>query len=320
MNAEQNENLPENYNRREFLRQTIAGVSLAAAGTEALALDSSLAPQMPMIQLGSHQVSRLIVGSNPMLGYSHVSGLLSHLMTDYYTIDNMGKVLERCLSLGINTWQSSASEKADKTLEGLRARGHDIQWIFLASHPHLEDANALKEVIQRHKPIAVVHHGVVTDSLWRDGQAEKAHDFVKRVQDLGVMGGLSTHNPAVIHHAEEQGWKPDFYMTAFYRVSRSRDEVKEELHEAPLGEVFLASDPPRMCEAIRQAARPCLAFKILAAGRNCESAPQVSSAFEFAFRNIKRSDAVIVGMFPRFRDEALEDAKLTGQFSDLSQT
>ena len=319
MNVEQNAGLPENYNRREFLRQTIAGVGLAAVGGEALALEATPTQQMPMIQLGSHQVSRLILGSNQMLGYSHTSGLLSHLMTDYYTVDNMGKVLERSLALGVNTWQTSVSEKVDKTLEDLRSRGHDIKWIFLASHPHLEDTKALKEIIQRNKPIAVVHHGVVTDGYWRDGQVEKAHDFVKRVQDLGVLGGLSSHNPAVIHHAEEQGWNPDFYMTAFYRVSRARDELKTELGEAPLGEVFLGSDPPRMCEAIRQAKRPCLAFKILAAGRNCESAAQVSNAFAFAFKNIKRSDAIIVGVFPRFRDEILEDANLTAQFSALSQ-
>jgi hypothetical protein len=306
-------------NRREFLRQTVAGVGLAATGTAAFSQEPISKPEMPMIQLGTHQVSRLIVGSNPMLGYSHTSGILSRLMTDYYTLENIGKVLERCLALGINTWQSSAHEKVDKTLEDLRNRGRDIQWIFLANNPHLEDANALKDVIQRNKPIAVVHHGQVTDRLWRQGEVEKAHDFVKRVRDMGVMAGVSSHNPAVIRHVEEQGWNVDLYMTSFYRMSRSPEEVKAELNEAPLGEVFLASDPPRMCEAIREVKRPCLVFKILAAGRKCERAEQVRDAFEYAFQNIKRSDAVIVGMFPRYQDQASEDAKLTAQFSNLSR-
>jgi hypothetical protein len=320
MNAERSDTASlKDFNRREFLRQTVAGVGLAAAGTAAFSQESTAKSEMPLIQLGSHQVSRLIAGSNPMLGYSHSSGLLSRLMMDYYTLENIGKVLERCLALGINTWQTSAHEKVDKTLADLRGRGHDIQWIFLANNPHLEDANALKEVIQRNKPIAVVHHGQVSDRLWREGQIEKAHDFIKRVQDMGVMAGLSSHNPAVIRHVEDQGWKLDFYMTSFYRVSRSRDEAKAELNEAPMGEVFLASDPPRMCEAIRQVKRPCLVFKILAAGRNCERPEQVAGAFEYAFRNIKRSDAVIVGMFPRYQDQALEDANLAARFSGLSQ-
>jgi hypothetical protein len=320
MNVERSDRvIDKDCNRREFLKQTAAGVALAATGTAAFSQDSTASPQMPMVQLGSHRVSRLMVGSNPMLRYSHTSALLSRLMMDYYTLENMGRVLERCLELGINTWQSSAHEKVDKTLEGLRSRGRDIQWIFLANNPHLQDAEALKEVIRQNKPIAVVHHGQVTDRLWREGQVEKAHDFVKRVQDLGVMAGLSSHNPAVIRHAESHDWKPDFYMTSFYRDSRSREELKTQLNEAPLGEVFLASDPPLMCEAIREVKRPCLAFKILAAGRNCERAEQVASAFEYAFRNIKRSDAVIVGIFPQYQDQALEDAKLAMQFSALSQ-
>jgi hypothetical protein len=322
MNVEPSDSTPsKNCNRREFLRQTVAGVGLAATATAAFSQESTAKPEidMPIIQLGSHQVSRLIVGSNPMFGYSHTSALLSRLMTDYYTLENIGKLLDRCLSLGINTWQTSAHEKVDKSLEALRHRGRDIQWIFLANNPHLEDATALKEMIQRNKPIAVVHHGQVTDRLWRQGQIEKAHDFVKRVQDMGVMGGLSSHNPDVIRHAEAEGWKPDFYMTSFYRNSRSLEEMKAQLNEAPLGEVFLASDPPRMCEAIREAKRPCLAFKILAAGRKCESSGQVSSAFEYALGNIKRTDAVIVGMFPRFEDQALDDAKLAAQFSPLSR-
>jgi len=322
MNVERSDQLidkDKNCNRREFLKQTVAGVGLAATGTAAFSQDSAAKPELPMVQLGSHRVSRLIVGSNPMLGYSHTSGLLSRLMMEYYTLENMGKALERCLELGINTWQTSAHEKVDKTLAALRSRGRDIQWIFLANNPHLEDAGALREVIQQNKPIAVVHHGQVTDRLWREGQIGKAHDFVKRVRDLGVLGGLSSHNPAVIHHAESHGWNVDFYMTSFYRDSRSREELKAQLNEAPLGEVFLASDPPLMCEAIRAVKRPCLAFKILAAGRNCERPEQVANAFEYAFRNIKRSDAVIVGVFPRYQDQTLEDAKLAMQFSALSQ-
>jgi len=320
MEKEQRDRAVQNqFNRREFLRQTVAGVGLAATGMATFPLQAAVTPDMPMVQLGSHKVSRLILGSNPILGYSHVSSLMSRLMTDYYTLENIGKLLDRCLAVGINTWQTSAHEKVDQAIEKLRNSGRDIQWIFLASSPHLEDAKALEEAIRRNKPIAVVHHGGVSDQLWREGKIDKAHGFAKRVKDLGVMAGLSAHNPAVIRHVEDKGWDLDLYMTCFYRVSRSAEEAKAELKEAPLGELFLPSDPPRMCEVIRQVKRPCLGFKILAAGRNCDRSEQVVNAFEYAFRNIKRSDAVIVGMFPRFRDEPMEDAQLAARFSSLSQ-
>jgi hypothetical protein len=121
----------------------------------------------------------------------------------------------------------------------------------------------------------------------------------------------------VIRHAEEKGWNLDFYMTCFYRVSRTAEEAKTELKEAPLGELFLASDPPRMTEVIRQVKRPCLGCKILAAGRRCGQPEEVANAFASAFQNIKPTDAVIVGMFPRFRDEPAENAALVRRFATL---
>jgi len=304
--------------RREFLKEVAVGAGMAVLGAGGKALAAN--DPMPMVQLGRYRVSRLIVGSNPLLGYSHVSGLMSQLMTDFYTLERIQQLLVRCRQVGINTWQSSAHEKVDKSLETLRDDGGDVQWIFLAASPHIDDPAALKATIERNKPIAIVHHGGVSDSLWRQGKIEKAHDFAKRVQDLGVLAGISAHNPDVIRHAEEKGWNLDLYMTCFYRVTRSHEELKKEfsMGEPPLGEIYLPGDPARMCEVVRQVKRPCLGFKILAAGRRCERPQEVEAAFEFAFKNIKKSDAVIVGMFPRFSDQPGENAALAKRFSPLS--
>ena len=271
---------------------------------------------MPTIRLGDHTVSRLIVGANPVLGFSYMGGLVARFMHDYFTLDRTVDLIERCLDVGINTWQTSAHEKIDQSLERLRDSGRDVQWIFLASSPHLEDHRALEEAVRRHRPIAVVHHGGVSDRLWREGRIEQAHDFARRVRDLGVLAGISAHNPDVIRHAEDKGWNLDLYMTCFYRVTRNHAELKEEIgmSEVPLGGIYLPGDPARMCEVVRGVKRPCLGFKILAAGRRCDRPQQVEAAFKFAFANIKRTDAVIVGMFPRFRDQPAENAALTRRF------
>jgi hypothetical protein len=70
-----------------------------------------------------------------------------------------------------------------------------------------------------------------------------------------------------------------------------------------------------MCEVVRQVARPCLAFKILAGGRLGDRPEGTEAAFEYAFANIKPTDGVIVGMFPRFRDEPAENAALARRFA-----
>ena len=273
--------------------------------------------EMPMIQIGRYRVSRLVVGANPMLGYSYQGAMLGQFMLDYYTVDNMERVLRRCLDVGINTWQSSGHVKVDQTLERLRNSGRDIQWIYLGSYG--EDANTLRAIIQRNHPIAIVNHGGVSDKVWREGQIEVVHDYAKRVQDLGVLAGMSAHNPDVIRHAEDRGWNLDLYMTCFYRLTRTPEEVAKAVGgEVPLWGSFLPGDPAKMCEAVRAVKRPCLAFKILGGGRRAERPEDTAASFEFAFRNIKPTDGVIVGLFPRFRDEAAEDAELTRRFSGLS--
>jgi hypothetical protein len=243
---------------------------------------------------------------------------MSQVMVDYYTDERIQQLLHRCLEVGVNTWQSSAHEKVDRALATLREGGRDIQWIFLASGPHLEDPKALEDMVRRNRPIAVLHHGGVTDRLWREGRVEEAHDFAKRVRDLGILAGISAHNPAVIRHAEERGWGLDLYMTCFYHLTRTHEGFAQELGQVPLGELYLPGDPPAMCEVVRQVARPCLAFKILAAGRRCDRPQDVEAAFEFAFGNIKPTDGVIVGMFPRFRDEPGENAALARRFAARS--
>jgi hypothetical protein len=113
------------------------------------------------------------------------------------------------------------------------------------------------------------------------------HDFISLVHDLGFPAGVSTHNPVVIDAPESKGWSLDFYMGCFYRVTRTDEDFKKEFGILPVGETYIATDPDRMTKALRQAQRLCLGFKILAAGRRCDSPEQVRQCFAYAFKNLK---------------------------------
>jgi hypothetical protein len=69
-----------------------------------------------------------------------------------------------------------------------------------------------------------------------------------------------------------------------------------------------------MFEAIRHAKRPCLAFKILAAGRFSWHREWIERAFRQTFQSIKRGDAVIVGMYDEYDDEPAENAELVRRY------
>ena len=149
-------------------------------------------------------------------------------------------------------------------------------------------------------------------------QMEIVRDFTKAVHDAGMPAGVSTHNPAVVAYIEEHGWQIDYYMTCMYRVSRTKEETRKVFGEAPLGEAFFEKDPERMCARVRQTRRPCLAFKVLGAGRNVASRETVEAAFRYVLTNIKPTDAVIAGMCPKFKDEVRENVEIVRAICGVS--
>jgi hypothetical protein len=193
----------------------------------------------------------------------------------------------------------------------------DILWAtdtklqFLCLHAE-RGHDAPLEKLMAYKPFAIAHHGGVTDSLFRDGRAQQVHDFVKKVHDHGALAGVSAHNPANIKRIMDEGWENDFFMTCFQNVARNEEEMKSELGFVTVGEPFIESDRDVMTDLIRQTDKPCLAFKILAAGRR-----DPSEAFQYAFSHIKKTDAVIAGMFPVYQDEVAEDAGYTRKFGQV---
>jgi len=76
-----------------------------------------------------------------------------------------------------------------------------------------------------------------------------------------------------------------------------------------LGEVYLLADPPRMLQAICEAQKPCLAYKILAAGRTVDSPQQIKERMTAAFQGVKPTDAVIIGLYQRFNDQIGQTAQ-----------
>jgi hypothetical protein len=275
-------------------RRTLFG----AAGAAALSAAQSPA-SLPTVPLGKHRITRLVVGSNPITGISHAGKRMSDLMDSYFTVERTTEFLLSCERHGINTFQSSYWPKVRDAVNGARERGSKLQFICLTSGRQLD---ILKDVLALN-PIAIAHHGGVTDSLFRAGKQSEVRDYLKRVRDLGLLAGMSTHRPENLAHAEDAGFEADFYMACFYQASRSPDEIKKLTGGQVLGEFYYAPDADLMTERIRKVNKTCLGYKFLAAGRMCNSPETVERAFAYAYKNIKPTDAAIVGMWPVVSDE-----------------
>jgi hypothetical protein len=301
--------------RREFLSKLSVAAAMGligATGVNGASLLDQISDAgqpksaMPTITLGSHRISRLICGSNPILGYSYLGSHTDRQMREYYTTERTVEFLEKCEQAGITTHQ--ASSRYDY-IRLLRERESKLQIICLDS-----EQEKIKETIKIVQPIAMVHHGGVTDRLFAEGNSRLVQNYVKEVKDRGLLAGVSAHNPDVIKQIANEGWEVDFFMTCFYFLTRKL-EKDESMSIIPIGGYnFFKDDPRVMTQVIRQVKQPCLAFKILGAGRHCSSQEKVSAAFQFAFENIKPTDGVIVGMFPWFFDEIGANVQNTQEF------
>ncbi len=296
--------------RREFLKQVgTAPVAIAAASAAYGASAVAETHALPQIRLGEHSVSRLICGDNPFKANSHLSVSLNQHMRRYYTPDQIVKTLRRCEQVGINCWQASFAGELDLHCRYI-AEGGQMQLIVI---------EAGTDIIAKAKhagAIGVAHQGEATDHLFKSGQLDKVNEFLKQVRQAGMLVGVSTHMPAVVDAIESKGWDVDYYMTCVYERNRSAEELKKLLDHVPIpvSEVYLTEDPPRMFQAIRNTKRPCLAFKILAAGRFSWHREWVERAFRQTFQSIKPTDAVIVGIYNEFSDEPAENAELVRRY------
>ena len=289
--------------------------------------------KMPQVPFGSHTISRLIVGSNQQLGASHTyrSNVMGRQMLEYFTVDRTLEFVRSCMAQGINTWQANYNEKLRDVVLRLREEGKDINLIPISApqvpdlsieriRPMLERMeDAWGKMLEEYKPIGVYLWGMLTDVLWREGKIDTARDFLAKTRDAGVQVGVATHIPEVIEYIEEKGWDVDFYVASLYKWMKSREEILEIVLEVPVDgaggwEFYLPSELPKMCDTIRKVSKMCLAFKLFAGGRTCNTPEEVSEVFEYVLGHIKPTDAVVVGMYPRFTDEIKENADLVKKY------
>ncbi len=304
--------------RRSFLKQAAVAASSVATLRPAAADDSS-SPLLPTIKLGPYNVTRLILGGNPVYGYSHFNKLFSQHMTDWHTPQRVAELLKRCEEVGINTWQNSYAERTLQDLDHYRESGGKMHWLLLGKPDWDQHPEHLDEAV-RHKPIGIAPHGALAERLHRQDKLHVLTTLLKRIRDKGVLVGLSAHNPALIELAEEKQWDVDYYMCCLYYLSRPRSEYQKLLgKDLPLGEIYLPSDPARMFKVVKATRKPCLVLKVLAAGRRVSSLAEIRACFATALENIKPNDAMIVGMYQQFGDQVGTNANLVRELCAKSR-
>jgi len=270
--------------------------------------------QLPQIQLGNAQVSRLICGCNPIFGNSHTCRDLDREMVEYFSSTNIKALLAECERQGVNTFQGVANMFCERLLDEYWNEGGAIQWI---GQTDSQQGNLVANIriAARYGPVGLYHHGTRTGNLWRTGRIDELKPLIDEIKDQGIAAGVGAHFPEIIDYCEDKDWGVDFYMASFYNVYKTSQGWRESYVVSGVRtvETYDDADRERMCQAILATEKPCLGFKILGAGRHAQSPEQRRAAFEFALHHIKPSDGLVVGMFPKHSPQVAENARMLAE-------
>jgi hypothetical protein len=295
--------------RRAFAAATFAGLGSAVLASE---LQIDQAPLLPTVRWGQYDITRILVGHNPIKGMSHQTAELNREMRDYFADPARGvSLLQRCQSLGINACQVGFRPNETYVEDMLRAHyaaGGRLHWIAtFYSQP--DDRESSRRELARlltmqPPPIGVQQVGNTSDALFKRGRIDLSLENLKRFRDAGLLVGFGTHNHEVIDYAENRGWDVDFYQCCFYRSLFGLDPAKAGR------EMYEAEDRNAMTRTMRQVSKPCIGFKVLAAGRHCGSIQDIETALRHAFQHIKPTDVILLGMWQKYRDQVSENVTL----------
>src|SRR5512136_66639 len=101
--------------RRDFLK---TGALLAVGGLAGAAKPASsgeagmgTGDRLPTVRIGTLEVSRLILGSNPFWGYSHKSPQLDEEMKRHHTDERIIQILDEAAECGLTALASPPDER-----------------------------------------------------------------------------------------------------------------------------------------------------------------------------------------------------------------
>ena len=248
---------------------------------------------LPTVEFCGLEVTRLIIGANPFGGFSHQSKERNEEMIAYYTPERIKETWARAEAAGINTMiTNNETPHVIDTVREYLADGGPLQWIAQVS---ASKAPSMFDAIDKAVDIgckALYFHGGHADRLYAEKDVDTMRTWVEHAHKRGVPAGIAGHIPEVHLWFDSQD-VVDFHAVCFFRCG--------SLHDGK-GLKFSLEDFPHAAECTRTIQKPCIGYKIMAAGRI-----DAHMAFRYAFEHIKPTDVVNVGMHRGDKDDIVEE-------------
>ncbi len=254
--------------------------------------------EFPRTTVGGLSLSRMIIGSNWLLGYSHQSAAKDTFIKRHHDAKSIADVLEVYLRAGVDAamgWLNVNPMFVMAIREAQDRVGRKITVIDTPSVPMTNGAldydgaaHVLDQSVSDGASFFLPHQST-TDVLVDRGKREVRgmSRLCAMIRERGMIPGLSTHMPESVIYADESGLDVETYVQIYNAIGFLMQLEVEWVHKI-----------------IQDALKPVMTIKPMAAGR---LSPLVG--FAFSWNTIRDHDMVIVGaMTP---DEAREDIEIS---------
>ena len=273
---------------------------------------------LPTIDFFGKQITRLILGDNPVNGHSYIQDYISgEEMKKFYTPQKILELLFAAEEAGYNTILPLANPNMFSVLHEYRNAGGKLNLIFQPYPAQPLDINM--EEMMALDPVAIYHQGTTTDYLTETGNYETLLSNIEKIRKGGIPVGLGTHVPETVLQSEKENWGIDFYMTCLYNARRTQRGEQSGFITGitKAGLLFYPEDRFLMLDVVKKVNKPFIVYKILAGGQvfNQKPAAEYPKVLEYYIRetyeNIKPGDIACMGVFQRDSDQLRQNADIT---------
>ncbi|HUU43385.1 MAG TPA: hypothetical protein VMY39_09390 [Planctomycetota bacterium] len=243
----------------------------------------------PKSGIGGIEISRLVIGSNPFGGFSHFSAARDKWLKSYFTVERVCEVLEACTARGLNAFVSGCVPKFHEAMKMQEDRtGRKIHWFCTPGGGGWGAGETIEEEIDwasKHGVDYIMPHPCWTDlHIMPDrNEIDGFEEITKRVRGHGMIPGVSTHRAETIVVCDTRPYDVEVYIQIFNVAG-----------------FLMPLETDWMTRVVRNANRPVLCIKPLAAGRVLPP-----TGLRWTFENCKPVDVVACGFMSV--EEANED-------------
>jgi hypothetical protein len=248
----------------------------------------------PRTDVGGISLSRMIIGTNWFLGFSHTSWAKDRFIKAHMTRDRIVEIIKVFMDAGVDTIMGPLFPLLIESVEAAQDATGRKMHLILTPHfsirpggpPEEEAEVVLRKCAEAGAEFCFPHTSRIDPLVDQLNRTIRQYDgYAKRIRELGMLPGLSTHLPESVIIADESGADVVSYI---------------QIYNAAGFLMHLEADWEM--RIIQKAKKPVMTIKPMAAGRLL---PVVG--LSFVWSTLRDCDMVTVGtMTPDEAKECIE--------------